>query len=159
MPVDIQDPTTGEIVKQGTAWDCVFYWLMLGTWDGGRQGQFVHGAVNRMHNTLSAAVGRAASNVDTHSMPASTPPESLPSCPTPQEPPHQLSLGPEFDARSQGEFGGDPRPVDRLSADIALETKEDQTTPVYLSPVEDSDHDPWTPDGQPAEKFSRSSNG
>ena len=79
MPVDIQDPVTGEIIKQGTAWDCVFYWLMLGAWDGGRQGQFTHGAVQRMHNTLIAATQRPPQQAQVHQMPAQETPEALPS--------------------------------------------------------------------------------
>jgi len=50
MPVDVTDPTTGQVIKQGTVWDCVFAWIMLGSWDSGRQTQGVHAAVSQMAN-------------------------------------------------------------------------------------------------------------
>ena len=50
MPVDVTDPTTGQVIKQGTTWDCVFAWIMLGTWDAGRQSQGVHAAVAQQTN-------------------------------------------------------------------------------------------------------------
>lgn len=50
MPVDVSDPTTGNILKQGTVWDCLFAWQMLGSWDAGRQSQGVHAAVSQQTN-------------------------------------------------------------------------------------------------------------
>ena len=50
MPVDVTDPTTGQVIKQGTVFDCVFAWIMLGAWDAGRQSQGVHAAVAQQTN-------------------------------------------------------------------------------------------------------------
>ena len=50
MPVDVTDPTTGQVIRQGTEWDCVFSWIMLGSWDAGRQSQGVHAAVSQQTN-------------------------------------------------------------------------------------------------------------
>ena len=50
MPVDIRDPTTGEIVRQGPVWDCVLAWQMLGSWDTGRQTEGVHAAICQQTN-------------------------------------------------------------------------------------------------------------
>lgn len=45
MPINVEDPATGETIRAGTAWDCAFAWNMLGAWDAGRQAQGVHDAV------------------------------------------------------------------------------------------------------------------
>ena len=50
MPVDVRDPTTGEVLRQGTVWDCVFAWQMLGSWDAGRQAEGIHAAVCQQTN-------------------------------------------------------------------------------------------------------------
>ena len=50
MPVDITDPTTGEVLRQGTVWDCILAWQMLGSWDAGRQTHGVHAAVSQQTN-------------------------------------------------------------------------------------------------------------
>ena len=102
MPVDVTDPTTGQIVKQGTVWDCVFAWMMLGSWDAGRQAQGIHAAVNQSQNETTrrqdqllhlVATGAVteqqvqewterlgqSSDSDTRSALPSAPPGSLPS--------------------------------------------------------------------------------
>ena len=50
MPVDVTDPTTGEILRQGAVWDCILAWQMLGSWDAGRQAHGVHAAVSQQTN-------------------------------------------------------------------------------------------------------------
>ncbi len=50
MPFDVQDPTSGKIIKSGTAFDCAFAWMMMGAWDAGRQSQGTHAAVNSLRN-------------------------------------------------------------------------------------------------------------
>lgn len=55
MPVDVTDPTTGKQIKQGTVWDCVWAWNMLGSWDAGRQAQGVHAAVSQQTNMHAKA--------------------------------------------------------------------------------------------------------
>ena len=102
MPVDVTDPTTGKLLRQGTVWDCAFAWMMLGSWDAGRQAQGVHAAINRsetettkrqdrlLHLVATGTVERReveewgrrlsqSSDPGTHSAQPSTPPESLPS--------------------------------------------------------------------------------
>lgn len=95
MPVDVTDPSTGDVIKSQSVWDCVFAWQALGAWDAGRQAQGVHAAVNQAANVnatqqdrllrLVASGGPVPSSAsDTRLEPPSTPSESLPLPPEPQ---------------------------------------------------------------------------
>ena len=50
MPVDVTDPATGEHIRSTQEWDCVLAWMMLGSWDAGRQAQGIHAAVSQQTN-------------------------------------------------------------------------------------------------------------
>ena len=50
MPVDVTDPTTGQFLHSTQEWDCVLAWMMLGSWDAGRQAQGIHAAVSQQTN-------------------------------------------------------------------------------------------------------------
>ena len=48
--VSMHAPTTGERVHSTQEWDCVLSWIMLGSWDAGRQAQGIHAAVSQQTN-------------------------------------------------------------------------------------------------------------
>ena len=72
MPVDVQDPTTGQILKQGTVWDCLLAWQMLGSWDSGRQTQGLHAAVNQAQNEANRRQDQVFGALVHFALPANT---------------------------------------------------------------------------------------
>lgn len=50
MPVNVEDPVSGNIIQAGTVQQCVDIWTLMGTWDGGRQTLRLHAGVNQAQN-------------------------------------------------------------------------------------------------------------
>ena len=125
MPVDVSDPTTGDVIKQGTVWDCVFAWAMLGSWDAGRQSQGVHAAVNSQRNEATKRQDEGLrrqddffdvlaqgliSHVDTRLAQLSGRLESLLSLQAPDAQPRQPYSALESDEQRSGGNGEDHQP-------------------------------------------------
>ena len=72
MPVDTEDPVTGEIVQAGTVLQCVDIWILMGSWDAGRQTLRLHAGVNQAQNEANRRQEQVLGAIAHFSLPTKT---------------------------------------------------------------------------------------